>query len=321
MASGRSSNPYVASRRVAVRARSLHDCCHIDGLPGALHSGTVRHGADRAATDQGMAMSTLFCDQCGEGMPAIATFCGSCGARQEIADERAEVRVVALGRSAAAAPQLLPRVARADEPLSPPRVARLGEPPPPRVRRPDAPAPPALRRSSAATTLDDHALPIVPAPSPARGRVHRPPPSMADFALVPAPLGSRLGALLIDGVVNVLALALALGLYVAGLPLILIAALVLLTPLGWAKLLSRPGVLNGQTPGKHVAGIRVVPVEGGPLTFGHAVSREVLWKGIVIGGVGGLLVIPALLNMMWPLFDDGHRALHDKAARTLVVRA
>jgi uncharacterized RDD family membrane protein YckC len=191
------------------------------------------------------------------------------------------------------------------------------------VRRPDAPPPPlaALRRSSAATTLDDRAIAIDPAPPPARGRVHRPPPSMADYALVPAPLGSRFGAVLIDGVVNVLALALVLGLYVAGLPLILIVALMLLAPLGWAKLLSRPGVLNGQTPGKHIAGIRVVPVEGGQLTFGHAVSREVLWKGIIIGGVGALLVIPSLLNLMWPFFDDGHRALHDKAARTLVVRA
>jgi len=259
-----------------------------------------------------MAMTTLFCDQCGEGMPAIAAFCGSCGARQEIADERAEVRVVALGRSAAAAPPL------------PPRVGRLDAPAPPRVRRPDVPAPPpALRRSSAATTtLDDHALPIELAPPPpASSRVHRPPPSMADFALVPAPLGSRLGALLVDGVINGLVLALAFGLYAARLPLILIAALVLLAPLGWAKLLARPGVLNGQTPGKHIAGIRVVPVDGGPLTFGNAVSREILWKGIVIGGVGGLLVIPSLLNMMWPLFDDAHRALHDKAARTLVVRA
>jgi uncharacterized RDD family membrane protein YckC len=258
-------------------------------------------------------MTSVFCDQCGEAMPAIASFCGGCGARQEIADARAEVRVVSLGRSAGIAAAPLPRVRRPDE-LRQPRVDRHDPPPL------------ALARSGAATTRADYPR-STPAPSPpAIGRLHRPPPSMADYPLVPAPLGSRLGATLVDSAVSAAVLALAVTVYLNGrlitpTTLITLGALMLLAPFAFAMLLARPGRHNGQSIGKQVARIRVAPVDGGQVTFGRAVSREVLWKGFMIGFLGGLLVIPSLLNLMWPLFDDGHRALHDKAARTIVVRA
>lgn len=78
---------------------------------------------------------------------------------------------------------------------------------------------------------------------------------------------------------------------------------------------------NGATPGKRVAGIRVVREDGAPITFGFAAVREIAVKGLLVGGVssafGGL---PALVDYLWPLWDPEHRALHDMLVKTRVVR-
>jgi len=87
------------------------------------------------------------------------------------------------------------------------------------------------------------------------------------------------------------------------------------------------GFLKGYaaTPGKLALGLRVRPGDpGGPLTWRAALLR---WAGK--SGAGLLQVLPfgslayvvyALLNYLWPLGDRHRQALHDKVARTYVVR-
>ncbi len=82
--------------------------------------------------------------------------------------------------------------------------------------------------------------------------------------------------------------------------------------------MARKGERNGQTPGKQVVSIRVVPEAGGPLPFGTGVVRDTVAKNILGTATGGLF---SLVDFLWPLWDDRSQALHDKMANTLVVRA
>ena len=70
---------------------------------------------------------------------------------------------------------------------------------------------------------------------------------------------------------------------------------------------------GGQTLGKMAAGIKVVSAgSGSPLDLGHAVLRTLVWM---------ILVVPAGLGFLTALFSSDHRGLHDRFARTRVVRA
>jgi uncharacterized RDD family membrane protein YckC len=76
---------------------------------------------------------------------------------------------------------------------------------------------------------------------------------------------------------------------------------------------------SGQTPGKRMAGIKVVRKDGSPLTAGRA-----FWRAIAY------LVIPAVLAQLTcglsglvyflPLFDGERRALHDFLSDTRVIK-
>ena len=63
--------------------------------------------------------------------------------------------------------------------------------------------------------------------------------------------------------------------------------------------------LGGQTPGMRLLGLRVVQVDGGRPGLVPAALRTALL----------ILLVPALIS------DGDGRGLHDKAARTIVVRA
>ena len=74
----------------------------------------------------------------------------------------------------------------------------------------------------------------------------------------------------------------------------------------------------GQTIGKRALGIRVVrSVDGGPIGYGTAAWRVVFTYliSIVTCGLGGLL------DDLWILWDQRKQALHDKVAKTYVVKA
>ena len=70
---------------------------------------------------------------------------------------------------------------------------------------------------------------------------------------------------------------------------------------------------GGQTLGKMAAGIKVVSAgSGSPIDLGRSIVRTLIWL---------ILVAPAGLGFVTALFNHDHRGLHDRFARTRVVRA
>ena len=79
---------------------------------------------------------------------------------------------------------------------------------------------------------------------------------------------------------------------------------------------------NGQTPGKMATGIRVVRENGLPVDQGFTQFRQTLVQYVLFGQLAILLLfIPTILNYLWPLWDDGNQALHDKIVKSRVVLA
>jgi uncharacterized RDD family membrane protein YckC len=66
----------------------------------------------------------------------------------------------------------------------------------------------------------------------------------------------------------------------------------------------------GQTPGKWLLGLRVVCVDGGPLTFRRALLRFAAYV---------FSALPAYLGFFWILIDPERCAWHDRLAGTRVV--
>jgi uncharacterized RDD family membrane protein YckC len=113
------------------------------------------------------------------------------------------------------------------------------------------------------------------------------------------------------------------GLLAVVLALLVVIATLVVTVLLYAPLtMRRPGARNGQTWGKQLVGIRVVRMSGEPSTFASAAVREAGAK-LLLFGVGGALLawIPTLVDLLWPIWDDENRALHDMLVDTCVVRA
>jgi uncharacterized RDD family membrane protein YckC len=83
------------------------------------------------------------------------------------------------------------------------------------------------------------------------------------------------------------------------------------------------GVLHGQTVGKKLLRIRVVRLNGRPMDIGWSTLREsivkwMLFVFILSPATGGVAWI---VDVLWPLWDDERRALHDMVVGTRVVRA
>jgi uncharacterized RDD family membrane protein YckC len=79
------------------------------------------------------------------------------------------------------------------------------------------------------------------------------------------------------------------------------------------------------TPGKMMLGLQVrLRERPGTLSWGCLFLRFFVKKlGSILGlvpVVGGFLQLPWVINYLWPLWDDKKQALHDKAAKTNVVR-
>ncbi len=76
------------------------------------------------------------------------------------------------------------------------------------------------------------------------------------------------------------------------------------------------GGSSGHTWGKKFAGIRVVHESGAPLGYIRALIRWAVAIGLTI-----LLIIPNLIDVLWPLWDSKKQALRDKAVGSIVVYA
>jgi uncharacterized RDD family membrane protein YckC len=107
------------------------------------------------------------------------------------------------------------------------------------------------------------------------------------------------GALVVAGIVSTLAFAVAALLY---------------APLMMAK-------TNGKTLGRMAVGNRVVRANGQPMTFGWAMLREVAIKMLLVGVANSVTFgLAGLLDVLWPLWDDENRALHDFLVDTRTVK-
>ena len=88
----------------------------------------------------------------------------------------------------------------------------------------------------------------------------------------------------------------------------------------------------GQTLGKMALGIKVVNIDGEKPGLGTVLTREVIVRvlGTVLAVVLGPVIDPAvgtliggvvaLIAIIWILFDDRRQGLHDKVAKTFVVK-
>ncbi len=136
--------------------------------------------------------------------------------------------------------------------------------------------------------------------------------------------GQRFGAWVLDWLLIIAvftAVALALGAATGtldeegseGLGLVLGLLLVPSWPLYFA--LFHAGA-RGQTPGKRLAQIAVRSQDLGRLSFGRSLGRAYL----ILALSAFTFYVGTILDVLWPLWDDRHQALHDKAVGSIVVR-
>ena len=147
---------------------------------------------------------------------------------------------------------------------------------------------------------------------------------------------SRVGAQLIDGViicVGALILFLPIGAALgiagasdsdAGLGAAIVGLLFWVLCVTLVAFLYAPILMartNGKTLGRMALNIRVVRTSGEPVTFWFAFLREVVIKSFLFGFISSFTFgLASLLDVLWPLWDEENRALHDFIVSTRVVK-
>jgi uncharacterized RDD family membrane protein YckC len=135
--------------------------------------------------------------------------------------------------------------------------------------------------------------------------------------------GRRLAALLVDAVV--LGVVIAVALFAAGMPVdelrdrlqdgeTMLFVVLFLIPEGiyYTALIGS----RSQTFGKMALGIKVVDADSrSPIGYPRAFRR---W--ISTAAMRALFTIPTVVDHLWPLRDPRNQCLHDKFARSVVVR-
>jgi uncharacterized RDD family membrane protein YckC len=193
-----------------------------------------------------------------------------------------------------------------------------------------ADAPPARREGGLWSGSPGYTTPAPPGaggPAPAFTGA---PPGQAGPRL--ASWGRRAGAQIIDGIiiavgaVVLFALLAALGLTVdtdGGAAAFVVAALVAVAVFSVVALLYAPAMMsrtNGRTLGRMAMNIRVIRAGGERITFGFALLREVLVKSLLVGALASATFgLAWLLDILWPLWDEENRALHDFVVNTRTI--
>lgn len=140
-----------------------------------------------------------------------------------------------------------------------------------------------------------------------------------------APMGRRLAAWLIDYAANILFMVgvlLVAGLLSGGDAAFLVMSLLpylVMTSLGGWGLLSflTMWLSHGYTLGKRLMGLRVICADGDRMGFGMSLLREIVIKGFL--GMIGLWILP-IVSLIWAAVKGPACTVHDKIARTLVIR-
>jgi uncharacterized RDD family membrane protein YckC len=154
--------------------------------------------------------------------------------------------------------------------------------------------------------------------------------------LVLAGWWSRVGAQLIDGVIIgigglLLLIAItapfSIGFFAdedIGIVSILVGLAFAVICVSVIALLYAPALMartNGKTLGRMATGIRVVRADRQPMTFGFAMLREVAVKALLFGFAATLTGgLSTLADVLWPLWDEENRALHDFVVDTRTIR-
>ena len=170
------------------------------------------------------------------------------------------------------------------------------------------------------------------------------PPPGAGGPAFPGPVGeryvlaswwSRVGAQLIDGLIIgvggiLLAIAImapfSIGFFVdesVGIVSIIVGSVLAVISVSIVAFLYAPALMartNGKTLGRMALGIRVIRAKGQPMTFGFAMLREVVVKSLLFGIASSLTFgLASLADVLWPLWDEENRALHDFIVDTRVI--
>jgi uncharacterized RDD family membrane protein YckC len=110
-----------------------------------------------------------------------------------------------------------------------------------------------------------------------------------------------------------------------GIVALLVGALLAVLCVAVVALLYAPAMMartNGRTLGRSAMGIRVIRADGRPITFWFAVLREVVVKSLLVGVASSFTFgLAWLLDILWPLWDEENRALHDFVVNTRTIRA
>jgi uncharacterized RDD family membrane protein YckC len=147
---------------------------------------------------------------------------------------------------------------------------------------------------------------------------------------------SRVGAAVIDGLIIGIGAVLILALFGSifsigffdseetGVAALVVGLMLSFVAIAIVALLYAPLMMartNGRTLGRMAVGIRVVRASGEPMTFGWAMLREVAVKALLFGVAGSITFgLANLADVLWPLWDDENRALHDFVVDTRTVR-
>jgi uncharacterized RDD family membrane protein YckC len=193
-------------------------------------------------------------------------------------------------------------------------------------------SPPAEREGGLWSGSQGYTSPAPPgAGGPAPSMPSHPPGPAGRPAL--ASWGSRVIAQIVDGIIIALgavvlfAILAALGLTVdtdGGAAAFIVTAFFGVIAFSIVALLYAPILMsrtNGQTLGRMVVNIRVIRADGGPMTFWFAVLREIVVKSLLVGVVSSFTFgLSWLLDILWPLWDEENRALHDFVVNTRVIK-
>lgn len=145
---------------------------------------------------------------------------------------------------------------------------------------------------------------------------------------------SRVGAAVIDGIIITVVALILLAIFSAGfvatddddtgVGALIVAGIVTTIAFAVAVVLYAPLMMaktNGKTLGRMAVGNRVVRANGQPMTFGWAMLREVAVKALLVGVANSVTFgLAGLLDVLWPLWDDENRALHDFVVDTRTVK-
>ena len=134
----------------------------------------------------------------------------------------------------------------------------------------------------------------------------------------------RVGAYVLDSIFTSIVSWVGLGLLIGGseaIGVILFLVGLVVAFLYFPLTMMREGEHNGKSFGKQILGIRVARDDGQTVSFGWALLRQFVVIYLLFQVVGGFLfAIPWLIDVLWPLWDDQNRALHDMIVKSHVLK-